>query len=49
MGVERGKKPDIQPLEARHLARRIRQLIESESLRITNRKRDDYGRPLGYG
>ena len=49
VGVERGKKPDIQPLEARHLARRIRQLIESESLRITNRKRDDYGRPLGYG
>ena len=49
VGVESGKKPDIQPLEARHLAQRIRQLIESESLRITNRKRDDYGRPLGYG
>ena len=49
VGAESGKKPDIQPLEARHLARRIRQLIESESLRITNRKRDDYGRPLGYG
>ena len=49
VGVESGKKPDIQPLEARHLARRIRQLIESESMRITNRKRDDYGRPLGYG
>ena len=49
VGVESGKKPAIQPLEARHLARRIRQLIESESLCITNRKRDDYGRPLDYG
>ena len=49
VGLESSKKSDIQPLEARHLARRIRQLIESESLSITNQKRDDCGRPLGYG
>ena len=49
VGLESSKKADIQPLEARHLARRIRQRIESESLCITNQKRDDCGRPLGYG
>ena len=49
VGLESSKKADVQPLEARHLARRIRQLIESGSLSITNQKRDDCGRPLGYG
>ena len=49
VGLESGKKADTRPFEARHLARRIRQLIESESLCITNQKRDDCGRPLGYG
>ncbi len=49
VGAEGGRLPETRPYEARRLARRIRELIESKTLRVTNQEARDFGRPLSYG
>ncbi len=49
VGKAGGNREEVRPLEARHLARRIRELIESRTLRITNREATRFDRELHYG
>lgn len=47
--VGAGKMDEARDVEARHLARRIHELIGKKQLRFTNRKSDKFGKPLEYG
>jgi ATP-dependent helicase/nuclease subunit A len=47
--VGAGKMDESRDVEARHLARRIHELIASKSLRITNRKSKEFGKHIEYG
>jgi ATP-dependent helicase/nuclease subunit A len=47
--VGAGKMDEARGVEARHLARRIHELIGKKQLRVTNRKSEKFGEPLGYG
>ncbi len=49
VGTETGGVKETRPYEARRLAHRIRELIESKALRATNEESGDCGRLLGYG
>jgi len=49
VGTAGGKMDEVRPLEARHLAQRVRELIESRTLRITNRDSSRFGQELRYG
>jgi ATP-dependent exoDNAse (exonuclease V) beta subunit len=47
--VGAGKMDEARGVEARHLARRIHELIGKKQLRVTNRKSEKFGESLGYG
>jgi ATP-dependent helicase/nuclease subunit A len=47
--VGAGKMGESRGVEARHLARRIHELIGKKQLRVTNRKSQKFGEPLEYG
>jgi ATP-dependent helicase/nuclease subunit A len=47
--VGAGKMGESRDVEARHLARRIHELIGKKQLRVTNRKSKKFGEPLEYG